>query len=124
MMILRDNKCKHHNATPFSEFAFATVFDLQHLLHILMSDKRRAEIEAKRAKLNELKKARAERQKAENEKKRQEVGIEFIKLSVQIPFTVHNHRSWALHRGKQMYQNSLILSYGVQVGEVLILLVI
>lgn len=50
-----------------------------------MSDKRRAEIEAKRAKLNELKKARAERQKAENEKKRQEVGIEFIKLSVQYP---------------------------------------
>lgn len=39
---------------------------------LLMSDKRRAEIEAKKAKLNELRKARAERQKAEAEK-RQEV---------------------------------------------------
>ncbi|XP_006462059.1 hypothetical protein AGABI2DRAFT_206221 [Agaricus bisporus var. bisporus H97] len=39
-----------------------------------MSDKRRAEIEAKKAKLNELRKARAERQKAEAEKRQEIVG--------------------------------------------------
>lgn len=38
-----------------------------------MSDKRRAEIEAKRAKLAELRKARADRQRAETERRQAEV---------------------------------------------------
>lgn len=51
-----------------------------------MSDKRRAEIEAKKAKLNELRKARAERQKAEAEK-RQEV---WKTLSFIITFSIQS----------------------------------
>lgn len=40
-----------------------------------MSDKRRAEIEAKRAKLAELRKARADRQRAETERRQSEVSL-------------------------------------------------
>ena len=40
-----------------------------------MSDKRRAEIEAKRAKLAELRKARADRQRAETERRQSEVTV-------------------------------------------------
>ena len=48
-----------------------------------MSDKRRAEIEAKRAKLADLRKARADRQKAENERRASEVcNSEFVSFLV------------------------------------------
>jgi Skp family chaperone for outer membrane proteins len=65
-----------------------------------MSDKRRAEIEAKKAKLNELRKARAERQKAEAEK-RQEVRT--MRRALLASYLLTSRRFSAPRRAKQMY---------------------
>lgn len=48
-----------------------------------MSDKRRAEIEAKRAKLAELRKARADRQRAETERRQSEVTCRILSTDIQ-----------------------------------------
>ena len=70
-----------------------------------MSDRRRAEIEAKRQKLAELRKAREDRQKAEAERKRaNEVALlrSHLLETVQLTLLDHDYRLGLLRIGMLM----------------------
>jgi hypothetical protein len=76
-----------------------------------MSDKRRAEIEAKKAKLNELRKARAERQKAEAEKRQE---VRSTRRPQPVCYLFISPRFSGPRRAKQMFLSSSIPSRGAQ----------
>jgi hypothetical protein len=70
-LILCEVVARGHGQFPFFPLASQPCT----LLADSMSDKRRAEIEAKRQKLAELRKARADRQKADNERRASDVRV-------------------------------------------------